>query len=109
MKVTKANVETIYDKASDAAIQATNEHLREHGDADCCGFAWVVIRPARGTMVSYLKKIGVGRSNYGGGWRIYNPSENLTQALTAKEVGASAFAKVLREYGVSAYPESRMD
>jgi len=109
MKVTKQNAETIYDRASDAAILATNEHLRQHGDADCCGFAWVKIRPARGAFVSYLKANNIGRSSYTGGYEIWNPSRNGTQALTAKEKGADAFAEVLREFGIDAYSGSRMD
>ena len=109
MKVTKANAETIYDRASDAAIQASNEYFAEHGDRDCCGFAWVNISPARGPMVTYLKSKGIGRKAYGGGYDVWNPGQNHTQAMTIKEEGARAFAKVLREFGVNAYMGSRMD
>ena len=26
------------------------------GERDSCGFSWIIIRPARGPLVSYLKK-----------------------------------------------------
>lgn len=98
-------------KAFQAASAATAEHLRKGGDRDLCGFAWVKITPARGPVVAYLKQIGEGRTDsYAGGFMVWNPSKNMTQAITAKEVGADAFAEVLRkELGVNAYAGSRLD
>lgn len=103
------DAQAVYLAASNAAKGATNEFLAEHGDRDCCGFAWVTIHPARGKFVSWCKKNNIGSKAYGGGWQIWNPSEACTQALTAKEKGAQAFARILKENGLTAHAGSRMD
>jgi hypothetical protein len=47
---------------------------------------------------------------YGGGLQLWNPSGHPTQAITAKEEGAEAYAKVLSsKLGLKAYAGSRMD
>jgi len=101
----------IVDEAFAAAKEATNDYLAKHGDRDACGFAWVTIRPARGKLVSYLKSIGAGDKAYGGGFQIWNPSKSYTQAITAKEVGADAFANVIKKHlpDIQIYSGSRMD
>ena len=40
-----------------------------------CGFAGVVIKPARGKFVSYLKSIGKGHKHYYGGWYVSRSEE----------------------------------
>ena len=72
-----------------------------------CGFAGVVIKPARGKFVSYLKSIGMGYKHYYGGY--YVPVREFGQSLTRKEAYAEAFAKVLGEVGMRCYVDSRMD
>ena len=72
-----------------------------------CGFAGVVIKPARGKFVSYLKKLGMGYKHYYGGW--YVSVREFGQSLTRKEAYAEAFAKVLGEAGRRCYVDSRMD
>ena len=73
-----------------------------------CGFAWVKIFPARGKFVSYLKAIGVGSTNgYEGGYDIW--VSGYGQSVTRKEAYAGAFAKVLTQYGIKAYGQSRLD
>lgn len=73
-----------------------------------CGFAWIVIHPANSRFVNILKKNGIGRKNYGGGWCIWVSGFN--QSMMRKEAYASAFAKVLNDNGIArAYPDSRMD
>ena len=72
-----------------------------------CGFAGVVIKPARGKFVSYLKKLGMGYKHYYGGW--YVSVRGFGQSLTRKEAYAEAFAKVLGEAGMRCYVDSRMD
>ena len=74
-----------------------------------CGFASVVIKPARGPVVAALKDLGIGGKAYGGGYSVWNPSNNPTQWMDAKYQGAIAFAKVLRSAGVDCEPECRMD
>ena len=72
-----------------------------------CGFAGVVIKPARGKFVSYLKSLDMGYKHYYGGW--YVSVREFNQSLTRKEAYAAAFAKVLGEEGMSCYVDSRMD
>ena len=72
-----------------------------------CGFAGVVIKPARGKFVSYLKSLDMGHKHYYGGY--YVPVRVFGQSLTRKEAYAEAYAKVLREEGMSCYVDSRMD
>ncbi len=71
------------------------------------GFAGVVIKPARGKFVSYLKSIGMGYKHYYGGY--YVPVREFGQSLARKEAYAEAYAKVLSEEGMSCYVDSRMD
>ena len=72
-----------------------------------CGFAGVVIKPARGKFVSYLKSLGMGHKHYYGGW--YVSVHEFGQSLTRKEAYARAYAKVLSEEGMRCYVDSRMD
>lgn len=110
MKVTKDNAQLIYTEAKHAAIAATNQYMRETGEHPFnCGFSKVVIHPARGALVSYLKRENIGGSNYGGGYYVNNPSGHMTQDMSAKYAGSRAFAEVLKKYGVKCYADSRLD
>ena len=73
-----------------------------------CGFAWIEIRPARGGLVTYLKKSGQGYySEYN---RCYMfPIHAFNQSLTRKEAMAEAMAEHLRKCGYNVYAGSRMD
>ena len=92
------------------AAKATNDFLAKHGDRDACGFAWVSVSEKGSTkMGRALLNAGFSKA-YGGGLQMWNPSGNHTQAITAKEVGAKAAARVLTaRLGVTAYVGSRMD
>ena len=73
-----------------------------------CGFAWINIKPARGSFVNYLKTFEVGSVNtYSGGYEIW--VSHFGQSVTRKEAYAKAFAKVLRDYGINAIYGSRLD
>lgn len=79
-----------------------------------CGFAWIVVKPALGKFVKWLKINQIGYKNYGGGWAIparpeFTKNNPLTQSLAINEAWARAFAQVLRDNGLDAYAESRMD
>ena len=77
-------------------------------EGGCCGFAWINIKPARGKFVSWLKKNGIGRTDsYNGGYTIWVSEGG--QSMTRKESYATAFAEVLRENGLRAYMNSRID
>lgn len=79
-----------------------------------CGFAWIVVKPALGKFVKWLKLNQIGYKNYGGGWAIparpeFTKNNPLAQSLAINEAWARAFAQVLRDNGLDAYAESRMD
>ena len=68
-----------------------------------CGFAWVNISPARGAFVTYLKSINAGHKAYYGGYEFF--VHEFGQSIDRK----SAFAGVLRSYGIPASAGSRLD
>jgi hypothetical protein len=72
-----------------------------------CGFAWVNIKPARGAFVNYLKSRNVGSKGYYGGYEIW--VSEFGQSVDRKQAFATAFAEVLRKYGIEAYGASRLD
>ena len=97
-------------KAVSAAQQAAQAHIDANpGVWYPCGFAWVKIRPARGRWITALRELGIGDKAYDGGYMVYNPSNNHTQWMDAKEVGARAFADALKAHGVSASVGTRID
>lgn len=67
------------------------------GERDACGFAWIIIRPARGPLVSYLKKQGIGGNEYGGGYSIWMPGRQPTQSISVHEAAAKAFVETIKE------------
>jgi hypothetical protein len=67
------------------------------GERDSCGFAWILIRPARGPLVSYLKKQGIGGNEYGGGYSIWMPGRQPTQSISVHEAAAKAFVETIKE------------
>lgn len=108
--VTKDNAPMVLAQAENAAVMATNDYLRDTGAHPFnCGFAWVTIKPARGALVAEMKKRGIGRKGYHGGWQVWNPAHSMTQDMSAIYEGARAFANVLQEHGVTAYADSRLD
>lgn len=78
-----------------------------------CGFAWVRIRPARGKMVTWLKKNDIGSTDhYQGGYTLWVGSDinvGSTQSVDVKYAAAKAACAVFNKYGIRAYPESRLD
>ncbi len=100
----------ILNEAFAAARAATEIHLQTHGDRDCCGFAWVVLRPGNCKLAKVAKQLKLAQPGYGEpGVTFWNPSKHPTQCITAKEEGAVAFANVLQKYGYKAYASSRLD
>ena len=67
------------------------------GERDSCGFSWIIIRPARGPLVSYLKKQGIGGNEYGGGYSIWMPGRQPTQSISVHEAAAKAFVETIKE------------
>lgn len=71
-----------------------------------CGFAWVHMK---GTLpfAKWAKKANLGHAAYRGGYDIW--VREFGQSMQRKEAYARAYAGVLKENGVEAYADSRMD
>ena len=78
-----------------------------------CGFASVVIKPARGKFVALLKKRGIGRAGYYGGYSVssweFAPSIRRDQSYERACAAAKGAVDVLQSYGINAYVEARID
>jgi hypothetical protein len=117
-------------KAAHDAVAAEVARMPEGNHMDC-GFAWVVVKPARGKFISYCKeqiekayldapssekRVAKSRaeSTYGdkhwnGGWCFWSPAKYNGQSIRFHEAGAKAFAKVLVDNGINAFADSRYD
>ena len=119
--ITKKNIEhgLNFENALAEGIQAGKEAIPEpmevigkneyyFVDAGPCGFAWLEIRPARGPLVTYIKKSGQGYySSYSRAY-IYTIHQ-FGQSLTRKEAMADRMAEYLRKCGYNVYAGSRID
>jgi hypothetical protein len=113
------NLIDIYAEARQAAIDASNNEemaWRLAGRMDACGFASVKIYKyndktirSNSKLGKALEQLGIKKSSYERCYSWWNPSENPTQEITVKEVGARAAAEVLKSYGFTAYLDSRLD
>lgn len=115
----------IFQAACEAAIEAFKNNVPDpmfvrYGnqvdriDEGMCGFAHVKITPARGKFVTYLKKNGVGRKSYVGGYDVNMGSDiaqevGFSQSYSRKYAAAKAFAEVLNANGITAYADARYD
>lgn len=128
----------IWADAEAAGKQAIADFSAQHGanersggyDQGPCGFAWIVIRPARGKFVNWCKaqnKIATeiksaekgrdwpmtpyGDSHYNGGWCLWQPGSKSYhgQSVSTYEVAARGFAKVLEANGIPCAIGSRLD
>lgn len=74
-----------------------------------CGFAYVIIKPARGAFVKYLKDQKLGHKGYYGGYKVSMSHLSSSQSYERAVAAARAFAKVLQDNGVKCYTDSRLD
>ena len=102
--------------AKKACLKAVDDFVAKHGETLYCGFANIVIHPARGRSVKFLKGMDIGSNGYGGGWRVSyydlmpkGHKYGHTQSMDIKEEGCSAFADALEKYGIECYMQSRAD
>ena len=72
-----------------------------------CGFASVIVKPANSAFARYLKTVRSTYKHYYGGLNM--PIHDYNQSLQRKEAYARAFAAVLKDAGIKAYVDSRMD
>lgn len=110
-------VNAIIDVAFSEAANAANAHIEKFpGFEYPCGFAWVNICPARGKLVSELKRRNIGYTDtYQGGYTVWMPAREKShtaarsQSMEAHFAGAKAFAFVLTQSGITCYPQCRYD
>lgn len=76
-----------------------------------CGFAWIWIPNGRDPFVNWLKKNGKGRKNWSKGYDIWTSElcRDSSQSVERKEAAMEAAEKVLRDNGIIAYAQSRLD
>lgn len=78
-----------------------------------CGFASVIIKPARGKFVTELKKRGIGGAHYYGGYSVsswqFAPSIRRDQSYERACAAAAGAVNVLQSYGINAYVDARID
>ena len=114
------DIQDIHVEAKQAAKNAVNKFLtewnektggNEYGEPMYCGFAWVDVNVGRTNSkeAKQLASVGFKKS-----WRpkqmtMWDPAEHRGQSMDCKEVGAQAYAEVLRKYGFNAYMGSRAD
>ena len=72
-----------------------------------CGFAWVTLRPGTSPAARFAKKFLGARRGFHGGMELW--VSEFGQSMARKEAFADAFAKVLKDHGVTAFAGSRMD
>ena len=110
LTLTQAQVNAIVQEAFAEARKAAEAFRAQHGDRDCCGFAWTSIYKVKGNtkLGKMLKAAGV-RQSYDRSFQLWNPSGLGVQSMNILEAGADAAAQVFRKYGFEAYAGSRMD
>lgn len=107
------SVQAVLDEAASKARAATASFLANHVNGfSACGFAWVNVSGVRSnSKLGKILALAGFRKDYTGALCLWNPSGHSTQCITAKEIGADAYAAVLRDQlGLErCYAGSRMD
>ena len=82
----------------------------QYGEPMYCGFASTKIYGVKGNtkLGKAFKAAGIDK-DYSGAYSIWNPSGHAGQSMDVKEVGAQACAQVFKDYGFTAYMDSRAD
>jgi hypothetical protein len=106
----------VFAEAKAAAQVAYDEAVENQTHWFPCGFAWVTVKPARGSFVTWCKAKGLGSKAYGGGWQFWSSevvnemwTANQGQCMELKYAACRAFAEVLKANGLDAYADQRMD
>ena len=87
-----------------------------YGEPVYCGFAWVTVYPEHKGNTrdgkaerKILEAMGFRKDWTGKAYELWNPTGYRGQSMDVKEVGAQAYAEVLRGAGFKAYMGSRAD
>ena len=107
----------IHNQALAEAQKAADARIQEWKDSRgavpfYCGFAWAVIKPARGKFVKDLKAAGIADNGVYGGVEIRVPvleDGQHTQSMDLKEVAVLKYCEVLKSHGIPAMMRSRAD
>ena len=113
-------IQDIHYQATQAAKSAVVDFLdkwnaqtggNEYGEPMYCGFAWVDVAVERTNSreAKALESIGFKKSYRPKMMTLWDPAEHRGQSMDCKEVGAQAYADVLRAHGFKAYMGSRAD
>ena len=113
------NFTQIHTEATQAAKNAVANMLtewraktggNEYGEPMYCGFAWVDVKQRSNSKLGKaMQAVGFRKSWQSGVLQLWDPAEHRGQSMDCKEVGAQAYAEVLRKYGIAAYMGSRAD
>jgi len=114
------NIQDIHIQATAMAQKAVAEFLEdwtsktggnEYGEPMYCGFAWVDVSVTRTNSreAKLLESIGFKKSYRPKTMTLWDPAQHRGQSMDCKEVGAQAYADVLRQHGFKAYMGSRAD
>ena len=116
---TVEDIRAILQESLDAASTASKSWLddwnattggNQYGEPMYCGFASTKIYGVKGNtkLGKAFKAAGIEK-DYSGAYSIWNPSKHAGQSMDVKEVGAQACAQVFKNYGFTAYMDSRAD
>ena len=114
------NILDIHTEATQNAKNAVGSFLddwntktggNEYGEPMYCGFAWVDVSVDRTNSreAKALESVGFRKSYRPKTMTLWDPAKHNGQSMDCKEVGAQAYAEVLRKYGYRAYMGSRAD
>ena len=117
--ITPEMVPALHEPAKQAAKTAVFDFIQdwtektggnEYGEPMYCGFAWVELPEMKlSTKIGKAwEKVGFKKS-WSRGLTLWDPAEHRGQSMDCKEIGAQAYADVLRAYGIKAYMGSRAD
>jgi hypothetical protein len=100
--------ETIYHEADQKATAYANSVHGENHMIWPCGFGWINIKPANSKFAKWMLEKGHARKDsYLGGITVWVGKFN--QSYEHKSSYAYMFANVLKENGIKATSDSRMD
>ena len=114
------NLQNIHTEATQAARNAVSDFLNDweaktggnqYGEPMYCGFAWVDVAVTRtnSKLAKALEAVGFRKSYRAKTMTLWDPANHAGQSMDCKEVGAQAYAQVLRANGIEAYMGSRAD
>lgn len=117
--ITPEMVPALHEQAKQAAKTAVFDFIQdwtektggnEYGEPMYCGFAWVELPEMKlSTKIGKAwEKVGFKKS-WSRGLTLWDPAEHRGQSMDCKEIGAQAYADVLRAHGIKAYMGSRAD